>query len=65
MGKCTKTWMVFCSLILMHLPAWACLSCNRPLQLSIFDGRFWELSFFMLLPFLVAGLVVLRLYKLK
>jgi hypothetical protein len=65
MGKRLKILFVFCSLFLTNLPAWACLSCNRPLQVSIFDDNFWKLSFYMILPFLLVGIIVSRIYKLK
>jgi hypothetical protein len=60
-----KIFLFLCPLLLTCLPARACLTCNRPLQAAILEEQFWELSFFMLLPFLVVGLIVIRLYKLK
>jgi len=48
-----------------HGPAWACISCNRSLQVSVFDANFWKNSFYMILPFLVIGAIIFRIYKLK
>ncbi|MBA9079052.1 hypothetical protein FHS90_003787 [Rufibacter quisquiliarum] len=53
------------ALLLSSLPAWACLSCNRPLQVSVFAADFWLNVFYMALPLLVVGAVVYRIYKLK
>lgn len=51
--------------LLIHLPASACTTCNRPLQAAIFDDSFLQLFLYMLLPFLFIGLAVYRLHKLK
>lgn len=52
-------------LLLSSVPALACTTCNRPLQAAIFDESFLKLFFYMLLPFLVIGVAVYRLNKLK
>jgi hypothetical protein len=57
---------LFCTaLLLWPGTSWACLSCNRPLQVSVFDGNFWAYAFYLVLPLLVAGAIAARLYKLK
>jgi hypothetical protein len=63
--KSSKILLVCVTLLLGHGPAWACLSCNRPLQVSVFDDNFWKNSFYMVLPLLVIGAIVARMYKLK
>ncbi|MGV3504096.1 MAG: hypothetical protein ACO1O1_10330 [Adhaeribacter sp.] len=57
--------LVLSFLCLWQVPAIACLSCNRPLQVSIFDDNFWQYTFYMALPFVVVGLLVRGIYKLK
>jgi hypothetical protein len=51
--------------LLISVPAFACTTCNRPLQAAIFDESFLKLFFYMLLPFLFIGAAVYRLNKLK
>lgn len=55
----------FLLILLISLPAYACTTCNRPLQAAIFDESFLTLFFYMLLPFLFIGVAVYRLNKLK
>jgi hypothetical protein len=65
MEKLPKLLLAFCALFLLQLPAWACLSCNRPLQVSVLDDNFLKNLFYMVLPFLVVAGIVIRIYKLK
>lgn len=65
MKKHLQKALVLFLLCLWQVPAFACLSCNRPLQVSIFDENFWLYSFYMALPFVVVGLLVRGIHKLK
>ncbi|WP_299700432.1 hypothetical protein [uncultured Pontibacter sp.] len=57
--------ILFLLFLIISLPAFACTTCNRPLQAAIFDESFLKLFFYMLLPFLFIGAAVYRLHKLK
>jgi hypothetical protein len=46
-------------------PALACTTCNQPLQEAIFGHDFAGIFLKMLLPFLLLGLVIRFLYRLK
>jgi hypothetical protein len=53
------------ALLMSSFTAWACLSCNRPLQVSVFAADFWLNVFYMVLPLLVVGVIVFRISKIK
>ncbi len=53
------------TLVLATCPAWACTTCNRPLQEAILASGFSATLLKMLLPFLLIGLLVRFLYRLK
>lgn len=58
--------LVFFAFFLMPLQElFACTTCNRPLQASLFDAGFTKMFFLMLLPFILVWVVVARIYKLK
>jgi hypothetical protein len=43
----------------------ACTTCNQPLQVAVFGHDFAGIFLKMLLPFLLLGLVIRFLYRLK
>jgi hypothetical protein len=47
------------------LPAWACTTCNRPLQDAIFTADFPPTLLKMLLPLLLLVFLVRLLYRLR
>ncbi|EMR01547.1 hypothetical protein ADICEAN_03332 [Cesiribacter andamanensis AMV16] len=52
-------------LMLTGTVAMACTTCNPPLQAAIFRENFLSRFLFILLPFVVVGLICMRLSKLK
>lgn len=65
MFKKILKYLLLIVLFLVQLPSWACLACNRPLRVSVFDDNFWKNSFYLVLPLLVIGAIISRIYKLK
>ncbi len=47
------------------LPAYACTTCNRPLQEAISGADFFGIFLKMMLPVLLLGLVIRFLYRLR